>query len=251
MFADAGTTEDDSVMASRVDDEARNGWHRDAIAGLSAALREAPDAAVSYYPEWTLRDLVVHVIRVHVMACASLGEGGRARPSFDVDVGSQAPADVLAGELDRVAERLRTDVDACPHRAVWSPTPTSSAPPGFWRRRMLSESVLHRWDAESALGRSWAPGPGLVEEVIDEFLMSRVDPLAGEAHAAVVALDVGSAQWSVAVAGDAEATVAADPVDLWLWLNRRADSASVEVRGSRSAVAELEASLDGLRPARR
>lgn len=238
-------------MALGIDDEARNRWHRDAIAGLSTALREAPDAMVTYYPEWTLRDLAVHVIRVHVMACASLGAGGPARPSFDVDVGSQTRPEVLAGELERMAERLQADVDACPHPAVWTPTPTSPGPPRFWRRRMLSESVLHRWDAESALDRSWVPGPGLVEEVIDEFLVSRVDPLAGGARPAVVALDVGSAQWSVAVAGDGSAIVAADPVDLWLWLNRRADSASVEVSGSLHAVAELEASLDGLRPARR
>lgn len=47
-----------------MDDETREHCHADAIAALSVALRRAPDAAVGYYPEWTLRDLVVHVIGV-------------------------------------------------------------------------------------------------------------------------------------------------------------------------------------------
>lgn len=236
---------------AELDDEARNRWHRDAIAGLTAALLEDPDAAVAYYPGWTLRDLAVHVVRVHVMACTSLAEGDHARPSYELDVDPQTSPNVLADELDRVAQQLRGDVETCPHTSVWTPTPSSSAPPAFWRRRMLSESVLHRWDAESALGRAWAPGPGLVEEVIDEFLASRIAPGGTGFQSGLVVLDVDTARWPVGVAGTARATVTADPVGLWLWLNRRAGSEGLRLGGDPGAVARLEATLEGLRPARR
>lgn len=236
---------------AELDDEARDRWHRDAIAGLTAALLEDPDAAVGYYPAWTLRDLAVHVVRVHVMACTSLAEGADVRPSYELEVDPRTPPNVLADELDRVAQQLRGEVEACPHPSVWTPTPSSSAAPAFWRRRMLSESVLHRWDAESALGRAWAPGSGLVEEVIDEFLASRIDPGATGSQSGLVVLDVGTARWSVGVAGTAQATVTAEPVDLWLWLNRRGDSGDLRVGGDAGAVARLEATLDELRPARR
>lgn len=182
------------------------------------------------------------------MACTALGQSDTSPPSYDVGIDAQASVPALTAELHRMAVKLRADVDTCPHALVWTPT-RAPAPPAFWRRRMLSESILHRWDAEWALGSQWSPENGLVEEVIDEFLASRLASPAAPAAAEGVTLDVGTAHWSVAVPGDT--IVHADPVDLWLWLNRRADARRLDVSGDAAPVAALEATLDGLRPASR
>lgn len=182
------------------------------------------------------------------MAASALVEGGTTRPSTPRSSTGQLSPEALAVELERAARQVRSNVDACAHSSVW--TPSGADAPTFWRRRTLSEDLLHYWDAVSALGGNWDPAPGVIEEATDEFISSRIPQQAGR-RSGTVTLNVGSACWSVAVAVQGHASARATPTDLWLWLNRRSDAGRMAMGGSLPPITELETTLDDLRRARR
>ena len=221
-------------------------WHDAALLQFASALREFPDALVPFYPGWTLRHLAAHVIHVHRMACASLRQGGRQRPAFE-PVDATTETEAMLSELDGIAVRLASEADTCTHHAVW--TPSAHTDPHFWRRRMLSESALHLWDAERARERSWTPGTELSLELIDEFVHTRflgsVNAAKGKGSLRLLGDDV---EWALPHDDESDACVAAAAADLWLWLNRRfSGDGNITHQGNSAAIASFEAMLDALR----
>ncbi|MGW2488322.1 maleylpyruvate isomerase family mycothiol-dependent enzyme [Streptomyces sp. NPDC001606] len=140
---------------------------------FAAAVEGAdPGTAVPCCPDWTLADLTRHVGSLQRWFCALLTRRVQEPPrSRDVELGlperaEEYPVWVAAG-VPQVADVLR---DTDPDAAMW----TWGADPHarFWARRMLFETLVHRVDAERAVGRESAVDPVLAADGVDEFLVN-------------------------------------------------------------------------------
>ena len=191
------------------------------------------DAPITFCPNWSLRDLVVHLGGVHQWATHAVAEGNpsfqpepaeRGRPLADwyrqhssslVDVLQEKPADAPAWTLD--------DQD-----------PTA----GFWRRRQVHETVMHTWDAEEALGEPRPIEPLLawdgvleVEGVLypRQVRLGRVEPLARSLR--LVATDTPG---DISI-GNGEAVVVRERAEVLLrllWHRADPDTEMVDPRAS-------------------
>ena len=213
-------------------------------------------------PEWTLDDLVQHVGMVYLHKVANMRTGAPAEwPPPDL---ASLPALSL---LDRGYAELTAEFAA---RKPDERTFTWFEPDqtvGFWIRRMAQETVIHRVDAELAVGTSPAEIPDDlaqdgVDEVLTRFLgygsvawheeFAGVLPAQEEAPVLIRAGDRGwlvhigpaGVQISSAPPGsDAAAVVSGAPGPVLLWLWRRAES-GVERAGDPRLVERLWAALE-------
>ena len=127
--------------------------HIDAVERETGAFAKAlmhgdGGALVPTCPDWTLRDLAIHVGQVLGFWTHVVCEGtGRPKPQFDEKPGPAAGlwfvqiAGLLAGELKA----------ATPDTEVWTWNPADQSA-GFVARRMAHETAVHRFDAQSAVG---------------------------------------------------------------------------------------------------
>ena len=126
--------------------------------------RQAPGQAVPQYPSWTLRDLVLHVAGVHGRTgavCRTLASGRLPLAVLPDD------ADAFDWASEQLADMLAALAEADPAAQVW--TFVDDRALGFWIRRMVIETGVHRWDAQCALGQ---PEPLLdivARHGLDEF----------------------------------------------------------------------------------
>lgn len=140
-----------------------------AIAGL---IGEAGLASpVPTCPDWTLRELAVHVGRGHRWAAEIVGTRSAEFIPFRSVPDGKFPAE--SGErgawLRAGAARLIDAVQAAGGDLVW--TFGGQRPASFWARRMAHETAVHRADAEFAAGREpELLAPDLAADAIDEWL---------------------------------------------------------------------------------
>jgi uncharacterized protein (TIGR03083 family) len=146
--------------------------------GLVRALRDTdPGTRVPTCPEWTVADLAAHVGRAHRRAAAIVNGRATAAPRFsDVDdgqlpAGAQPRADWLRAGATALVQAVR---EAGPDTTVWSWTEDQRA--GRWLRRMVHETVVHRVDAELAVGRPFDVAPDLAADGITELLELLASP---------------------------------------------------------------------------
>lgn len=221
-----------TVEAATVDEVRR--WRLaavDRLAEVVEAAADAADAPVPAYPQWTVRDLALHVVRVQRLAAIAVRSGVMERPSPDLGVTRDDGPAALAAAVRAASREAETALADSAHAVVW--TPVGERDPSFWRRRLLRESVLHRWDAEQASGAAGGVEPPVALELIAEFVDTDL-PRAldgGEApRVGSVALRSGPGSWHVDLQdgsvttgrdGDAAATVSGEPAAVWLWLMRR------------------------------
>ncbi|WP_405889345.1 maleylpyruvate isomerase family mycothiol-dependent enzyme [Streptomyces sp. NBC_00133] len=151
--------------------------HRAAVAAETARFVAVVDGAdlaapVPSCPGWTLADLVKHTGSVQrwfsVLLRGRIQEPPRSR---DVDLRLPAHDDgwvdwLAAGAAEAADAFAATDPDAS--MWVWGADPHAR----FWARRMLFETLLHRVDAELALGLRPSIDPALAADGIDEFLVN-------------------------------------------------------------------------------
>ncbi len=123
---------------------------------------------------------------------------------------------------------------------------------GFWVRRMLFETVVHRIDAELALGLTPEIDRTLAADGVDEFLANlpfatpfapKVANLRGEGETIRFTCTDGDGDWLVRLRPDgfglapagpdtaADATVRGTAADLLLFLYGRLDTEAVERAG--------------------
>jgi uncharacterized protein (TIGR03083 family) len=131
-------------------------------------------AQVPTCPDWSLRELAVHVGGAHRWAHALVRTRTTEElPQEDVP-GFEGPDDEepaaldawLAEGADLLAEELR---EAGPTARVWTWTPQQQA--GFWARRMTHETVIHRADAHATVpGAAYEVAPDLAADCLDEWL---------------------------------------------------------------------------------
>lgn len=119
--------------------------------------------------DWDLAALAAHLGWVHRWARRCIAEG---RPPTDDETRAIEPLD-----RERPADWMRTGAAALadtlrgidPDGSTWHPFPVERVG-RVWPRRMAHETVIHRWDAERAVGE---PGPidaELASDGIDEYL---------------------------------------------------------------------------------
>lgn len=230
------------------------------IAADGAALREAAagrlDVDVTACPGWTVADAVEHTGMVYAHK-ATIIEGDLAEPPSSWPPAGLATGDVLDffdEQLHRVIEALRT---RDPATTVWTwfePDQTV----GFWVRRMMQETVVHRADVESAARISTTIDDEVGVDGIDEFVermlcydvQAYVEDAPGSGER--IAIDAGSTGWTVTlapeaatferhVADDADATIGGRPGDLLLALWNRLPYDAVTTTGDPGALDALRA----------
>ncbi|WP_326765382.1 maleylpyruvate isomerase family mycothiol-dependent enzyme [Streptomyces sp. NBC_01591] len=213
-------------------------------------------ATVPTCPDWTLRELAVHIGGAHRW----VGEIVRTRATEEVPdervpeftPGSDDPAVLdawLAEGAARTVEALRAEG---PDEKVWSWAWERST--GFWARRMAHETIVHHADAALTARTGYEVAPELAADTIEEWLeIVAFVRAAGDKEAAGLtgagrsihlhATDVPGAEWLIEFGEDGfawrraheKATVAlrGPLTDVMLVFNRRlaADSDRVEVLG--------------------
>jgi len=197
-------------------------------------------APVPSCPGWSVDDLVQHVGLVYLHKVSAMRQGKFPRPW---------PPEVTGPSLDLLDREYAQLTAEFAARKPDEETITWYDPEqtvGFWIRRMAQETVIHRVDAELALGEQVAAIPDDlaldgIDEVLERFLgFGSVDwheDFAGSLPAAAlppVLVRVGDRGWlvraapeGVTVTGDdgtpAAATVSGTPQAVLLWLWRRSD----------------------------
>lgn len=116
---------------------------------MSTAERDdALNTPVAACPGWNLRDLTVHLGQTHLWAAGILdGADPRQRPNDEPSSGQ-----VLADWYHALAETVRKALAAAgPDKPCWTlvKEPRRAL---FWQRRQVHETVVHLWDARTALG---------------------------------------------------------------------------------------------------
>lgn len=171
---------------------------------FAAALERGPtDAPVAACPGWDLARLAAHLGSVHRWARQAVLEAAppavTSRPDPDTDWGPW-----LKEGAEQLVEALASvDLDG----PTWHPFPVAQIA-RVWPRRQAQETVIHRWDAEAAVG---APSPidqELASDGIDEYFEIALPRLTVREH---VELPSGSfhvhctdvaGEWLVARDGD-------------------------------------------------
>lgn len=147
---------------------------------LRATLRGADlGRQVPTCPDWTLRELAVHVGQAHRWADAmvraratdELPDDAEHVPGYTPGPGADALDTWLAEGAGALAAALR---EAGPEAPVWAWAGPHRA--GFWARRMAVETLVHRADAALAADRPYQADADLAADGIDEWLGLLSDP---------------------------------------------------------------------------
>jgi uncharacterized protein (TIGR03083 family) len=135
-----------------------------------------PELAVPTCPDWSLRQLATHVGRVHRWAAEIVSTRAAERIAFDAVPDATYPAapEDRAAWINAGADRVCAAIVAAGDEPVWAFG--RLAPASFWARRQAHETLMHRVDAELAVGRDVALDAGLAADGIDEWLGSVTDP---------------------------------------------------------------------------
>ncbi len=199
------------------------------VAAFARCLDDDLSAHVGACPGWDVAELATHLGRVHRWATAALSSSDPV--GFPPGPASEDVRPwVERGAADLLAELAARD----PAQPCWSFAAPHTV--GFWVRRQAHESAMHRWDAETALGRPASIDAGLagdgVAEVV-EMMYPRQVSLGRQAalHPALV-LRARSHEWVVGGDGP-RAVLAADPGELLLLLWKRRTLEEVLAGGGR------------------
>ncbi|WP_367048691.1 maleylpyruvate isomerase family mycothiol-dependent enzyme [Streptomyces sp. Je 1-332] len=117
---------------------------------------------IEHCGEWTLHDLAEHLGSSNLWAAAAVTDHHGTYKA--------APAPRGPGELARWFEESSTTLlkalDTDPSANAWTFHPPHTV--GFWQRRRALEALIHRWDAENALGITRTLDPILAGEGVAE-----------------------------------------------------------------------------------
>jgi uncharacterized protein (TIGR03083 family) len=202
-------------------------------------------APVEHCGDWTLYDLADHLGQGNLWAAAAITDqrgdfGAPAAPR-----GRVALENWFRGTCGVLDAALDTD----PAASAWTIAPPPTV--GFWQRRRCLETLIHRWDAEHALGTAGQLDPALaadgVAEVVDTMAprQIRLGRMPAPRHAVRFrACDAGSS-WTFGP-GEPVATIQGTAASLLLvlWGRLPADDPSITWDGDRrKALATLSGPL--------
>ncbi|HEY0933826.1 MAG TPA: maleylpyruvate isomerase family mycothiol-dependent enzyme [Trebonia sp.] len=201
---------------------------------FATVVSGAPDLAadVPSCPGWTVADLARHTGTIHRWVTGIIETDATARvPLPDVDSPPDS-ADGWAQWLDSGAVPLLTALrEAGPLSPVWSWGPGRTS--GWWARRILHETTVHRADAELALDAGDpAIDPVVAADGIDEFLFNL--PSARRAYPHLASLPTGASLHLHATDSDGE------------WVIRFTDSGIAWERGHEKATTAIRGPVTSL-----
>ncbi|MDI2129796.1 maleylpyruvate isomerase family mycothiol-dependent enzyme [Yinghuangia seranimata] len=237
----------------------------DDFALLRAAVAVDVAPTVPTCPEWTVADLGRHVGQVYLHKTSIMRDGAEPDPWPPEGLDEEEPLALLDRTYADLVEQFAAHTPEDRAQTWYGPDQTV----GFWIRRMAQETVVHRIDAELAVGKDVSPVPDdLAVDGVDELLRIFVgyyvrewpdhfgSVLAGSpGWTCALRTTDGSAAWTVrtgagwfdvedGVAETVDATVIAEPQDLlrWVW-NRETpgEQTRVVVEGEQAAVEEMRA----------
>lgn len=127
----------------------------------------SPNSAVQACPGWTATDLAVHTASVHrrVAHWCTVRAEKPERWADATPSDAHAPWGWCRDAVELVADAL---VQIGPDEAVWSWTERQNG--GFYHRRMVHETVLHRWDAQAVTATPPPIDPAVAADGIDELM---------------------------------------------------------------------------------
>ena len=161
------------------------------------------DAPIAGCPGWNLRRLGLHLAGVHRWVLAALELGVAPTPE-------QLPSDP-DGDMAFIAGYVREGGDALldalaaldADAPTWHPFPVEPKVAGLWRRRQGQEALVHRWDADHAIGRPSVIEAPFAHDGIDEYwtvmlprMLIREGRSTPRTRIGVVSLDTGG-RWCV------------------------------------------------------
>jgi uncharacterized protein (TIGR03083 family) len=227
-------------------------------AAFTAAVTRpgALDRKVLACPDWTVADLVYHLGEVQAFWTLVLREGG-GHPSGEAEAAARDHGDDLLGwwgaSSAGLVEQLRRTDPSAPAWCWWNDERATDARDVAWRQ--AHEVLVHRWDAEQAVGMPRPVPPELAADGVEEFVARYLTggEWSGPSGVVVLRCDDAAPEWRVGC-GDESAyqsgapclitgahglttetttvTAAAEQLDLMLW--RRAHPDELEVMGDRA-----------------
>jgi uncharacterized protein (TIGR03083 family) len=141
---------------------------REAGHALAAAADGNLGAQVPSCPEWKVADLVAHTGRVHAWVTGIVDAGGA--PPGPAPEAPSDPAELVPWYRDVHAQLLGRLAAHSPDDPAWVFVPTAPQQVGWWYRRQALETAIHRYDAQSAVGRATPIDAELAVAGVDEFL---------------------------------------------------------------------------------
>jgi uncharacterized protein (TIGR03083 family) len=205
-------------------------------------------------PEWTVADLVNHVAHVYLHKVECMRHNVWPNPWPPEPTGETPTQMLQRGYAELSAEFAARGAGSA--AVTWFDLDQTV---GFWRRRMAQETVIHRVDAELAVGAPSEPIPAaLALDGIDELLKIILEWSSGKwadeftealskGDGSVLVIDRWLVSWNssgITVSddgvdsGDAAVSGSAEAVLRWLW--RRADDTSVQLTGDSAKVAQMQ-----------
>jgi uncharacterized protein (TIGR03083 family) len=224
-------------------------------------------ARVPTCPDWSVGDLVQHVGMVYLHKVVTMREGHRPQEWPTPGLSEEEPVALL----DRAYAELAREFGRRGPEEVSETFYEPDQSVGFWARRMAQETVIHRIDAELAVGAPVAAIPDDlavdgIDELLKVFVAYDVEKW-GDDYAEVLggspgrsyAINADGVSWSVATApgrfsvgggpgmavpdtARADVTIGGAPAALlrWVWNREPADEASaVTIEGDPDALAEF------------
>lgn len=194
-----------------------------------------PTTRVPWCGRWRVKDLVVHLARIHHWAAAQ----ARRKQETPLGRGPFVLEDLYAAGA---AELRDTLTELGPDAVAW--TLVENGPASFWHRRQTHETLVHLWDLRTAGGLDLTADPALWADTVDEVVtvmqprqerMGRMEPL--PAPVGLVAQDAGRS-WSLGGTTDPSATVTgpAEALALLLWGRTTTADARLTVDGDAAAL---------------
>lgn len=218
---------------------------------MALAVARDLDAHVPTCPAWNVAKLTIHTGQHHRWVADAVRKRGEMpddppKPGLR---GDELVEWFREGWRD-LADLLDTVGDDDP---AWSWSGDNRA--GFWKRRTALETLVHRWDAENAVGSAGALDPELAADGIDEALFVMTGEggaYDGVAFRMVVTTSDAGGPWTLELVdglpprasrelatGDDVVTVSGSAPDVLLFLWGRYGAEAVTLEGSEEAKAAL------------
>ena len=211
---------------------------------LATIPRVDPGAPVAACAPWSVRDLVVHLARIHHWAA------GRARRTIETPLG-RGPFDLVALYASCAAE-LRATFDELDPTAR-ADTLVGPGPVAFWHRRQLHETLVHLWDLRTAGGLDVDADPAVWSDTVDEVVTMfeprqvRLGRIAPVARGVALVADDDPGRWLLGAHQPVEPVTRADvtvsgparSLALVLWHRLTPEDAGVRIQGDRAALTEV------------
>lgn len=151
---------------------------------LAEAAENALDLPIPSCPGWTMAALVAHLGGAYAYVARTI-ESGSGQDIVQELEDLSLPPDIEAwfrddsrlesmpptvlpwfrATGDHLADVFRRFPPSAPAWTWWPPQQTA----GFWLRRMANETAIHRWDAQSGVGRAEPIESELARDGIDEM----------------------------------------------------------------------------------